>query len=42
LVNNQAEREVIWEIQVAKYGRNAKDFDTMQLARATEGLRTSI
>jgi len=38
---NQAEREVIWEIQVAKYGRNAKDFDTVQLARATEGLTGS-
>ena len=38
---NQAEREVIWQIQIAKYGRDAKDFDTVQLARATEGLTGS-
>src|SRR5512141_584230 len=38
---NQAEREAIWEIQIAKYGRDAKDFDLVQLARVTEGLTGS-
>jgi SpoVK/Ycf46/Vps4 family AAA+-type ATPase len=38
---NQAEREVIWDIQISKYGRNAKDFDTVQLARATDALTGS-
>lgn len=38
---NQQEREAIWEIQIGKYGRNPKDFDTVQLARATEGLTGS-
>jgi SpoVK/Ycf46/Vps4 family AAA+-type ATPase len=38
---NQAEREVIWEIQISKYGREPKEFDTIQLARATEGLTGS-
>lgn len=38
---NQPEREAIWEIQIGKYGRNHKDFDTVQLARATEGLTGS-
>src|SRR3954468_18345328 len=27
---NQAEREVIWEIQISKYGRDPKEFDTIQ------------
>jgi SpoVK/Ycf46/Vps4 family AAA+-type ATPase len=38
---NQAEREAIWKIQIAKYGRDPKDFDTVQLARATDGLTGS-
>ncbi len=38
---NQQEREAIWEIQIGKYGRDAKDFDTVQLAKATEGLTGS-
>ena len=35
---NQSEKEAIWGIQIAKYHRNPKDYDTIQLARATEGL----
>jgi SpoVK/Ycf46/Vps4 family AAA+-type ATPase len=38
---SQAEREAIWAIQVAKYGRDAKDFDIVQLARASDGLTGS-
>jgi SpoVK/Ycf46/Vps4 family AAA+-type ATPase len=38
---NQLEREVIWEIQISKYSRDPKDFDTVQLAKATEGLTGS-
>jgi SpoVK/Ycf46/Vps4 family AAA+-type ATPase len=38
---NQKEREAIWRIQIAKYRRNPKDFDTTQLARATDGLTGS-
>jgi SpoVK/Ycf46/Vps4 family AAA+-type ATPase len=38
---NQRERETIWQIQIKKYGRNANDFDLVQLARATEGLTGS-
>src|ERR1017187_3916856 len=38
---NLTEREAIWGIQISKYGRNAKEFDTLQLARATEGLTGS-
>ena len=38
---NQQEREAIWEIQIAKYGRDPKDFDLVQLSRATEGLTGS-
>jgi len=38
---NQQEREGIWEIQISKYGRDARDFDTVQLAKATEGLTGS-
>jgi hypothetical protein len=38
---NQAEREVIWSIQIEKYGRDAKDYDVVQLARASEGLTGS-
>ncbi|MBI5252615.1 MAG: AAA family ATPase [Desulfomonile tiedjei] len=35
---NQQERESIWSIQIQKYGRKAREFDTTQLARVTEGL----
>src|SRR5471030_3183520 len=38
---NQTEREAIWKIQIAKHGRDPKEFDTVQLARATEGLTGS-
>src|SRR5512140_257775 len=38
---NQQEREAIWQIQIAKYSRDPKDFDTVQLARATDGLTGS-
>ena len=38
---NQKEREAIWAIQIAKYRRDPKDFDTVQLARATDGLTGS-
>ena len=35
---NQAEREAIWKLQVARYGRDPDQFDIDQLARATDGL----
>jgi ATP-dependent 26S proteasome regulatory subunit len=38
---NEAERQLIWDIQISNYGRHPKDFDTIQLARATEGLTGS-
>ena len=38
---NQTEREAIWDIQISKYKRDPKDFDLVQLARATEGLTGS-
>jgi len=38
---NQAEREAIWNIQIGKHGRDPKDFDLVQLAKATEGLTGS-
>ncbi len=38
---NQAEREAIWEIQIGKHGREATQFDLVQLAKATEGLTGS-
>jgi ATP-dependent 26S proteasome regulatory subunit len=38
---NQKEREAIWCIQIVKYRRNPRDFDTIQLARATDGLTGS-
>ena len=34
---NQAEREAIWGIQIAKYGRKPDQFDVEALARASEG-----
>jgi SpoVK/Ycf46/Vps4 family AAA+-type ATPase len=38
---NETERECIWSIQIAEHSRDAKDFDTRQLAKATEGLTGS-
>jgi ATP-dependent 26S proteasome regulatory subunit len=38
---SQAEREAIWTIQIAKYTRDPKDFDTVQLSRASDGLTGS-
>src|SRR5512137_2783100 len=38
---NQQEREAIWDIQIRNYGRDARDYDLIQLARATEGLTGS-
>jgi len=38
---NQSEREAIWKIQIAKYERDPKDFDVVQLSKATEGLTGS-
>jgi SpoVK/Ycf46/Vps4 family AAA+-type ATPase len=38
---NQAEREAIWDIQIGKHGRDPKDFDVVQLAKATESLTGS-
>jgi AAA+ superfamily predicted ATPase len=38
---NQDERKSIWEIQIQKYGRDAKEFDLATLAKATEGLTGS-
>jgi hypothetical protein len=34
-------RQAIGRIQIAKYRRDPKDFDVVQLARATEGLTGS-
>jgi ATP-dependent 26S proteasome regulatory subunit len=38
---NAEERRAIWDIQIAKYRRDPKDFDLVQLAKATEGLTGS-
>lgn len=38
---NQEEREAIWGIQIAKYGRVKQNFDIIQLARTTEELTGS-
>ena len=38
---NQPEREAIWRIQIAKFRRDPKQFDIVQLARATDGLTGS-
>jgi SpoVK/Ycf46/Vps4 family AAA+-type ATPase len=35
---NQDEREAIWKIVISDFGREPKDFDTVQLARTTDGL----
>lgn len=34
---NEDEREAIWNIVIAEYNRDPKDFDIKQLAKATEG-----
>jgi SpoVK/Ycf46/Vps4 family AAA+-type ATPase len=34
---NQSERELIWAIQIAKYGRDSEKYDIGALAKATEG-----
>lgn len=34
---NQEERKSIWAIQIQKYGRDPRDFDLAQLAKATDG-----
>jgi AAA+ superfamily predicted ATPase len=38
---NREEREAIWRIQIAKYGRKADALDVAALAQATEGLTGS-
>jgi SpoVK/Ycf46/Vps4 family AAA+-type ATPase len=38
---NRQEREAIWRIQIAKYGRKPEAFDVAGLAQATEGLTGS-
>jgi len=38
---SQEERQAIWQIQIAKYCRDPKDFDLVQLSRATDGLTGS-
>jgi SpoVK/Ycf46/Vps4 family AAA+-type ATPase len=38
---NQQEREAIWRVQIAKFHREPKKYDTVQLARATDGLTGS-
>ena len=35
------ERQEIWKIQITKHGRDANDFDVVQLARASDGLTGS-
>ncbi len=38
---DDAERESIWRLQIAKYGRDAANFDVQQLAKASEGFTGS-
>jgi len=38
---NQAERESIWAIQIARHGRNPSDFDLVQLTSASDGFTGS-
>ena len=38
---NESEREAIWKIQISKLKREPKEFDTRQLAKATDGLTGS-
>ena len=35
---SEAEREAIWKIQIGRHGRDRSHFDTLALARASEGL----
>ena len=35
---NREEREMIWDIQVAKHGRDTRQFDLAQLSKSTDGL----
>ena len=35
---NREERELIWQIQVAKHGRDTRQFDLAQLSKSTDGL----
>ena len=34
---NRQEREAIWRLQIQRHGRNAREFDTVQLAKETDG-----
>ena len=34
---NEQEREAIWKIQIARHGRDRSHFDTLALAKASEG-----
>jgi SpoVK/Ycf46/Vps4 family AAA+-type ATPase len=38
---NDQEREIIWNIQIQKHGRDPKDYDFEQLSRMTEGFTGS-
>ncbi len=38
---SQKEREIIWAIQIGKYGRKSTDFDLTGLAKATDGFTGS-
>ncbi len=38
---NESEREAIWKILIAKLKRDQKEYDTRQLAKATDGLTGS-
>ncbi len=38
---NQEERQEIWRIQISRHRRDPKDYDIVQLAKATEGLTGS-
>ena len=38
---NEEERTAIWEIQIAKYNRDAAEYDLVALAKATDGLTGS-
>ena len=34
---NRQEREAIWRLQIQRHGRDAREFDTVQLAKTTDG-----
>jgi SpoVK/Ycf46/Vps4 family AAA+-type ATPase len=38
---NETERQAIWQIVIARYDRDASEFDTVQLAKVTDGLTGS-